>query len=134
MVIDGVAHATFREICPRDFYWFNLVENDYPDMSESHKLLLILAMLSNEGESVLDRIPRRSVGPLIWWSSKNLIEERVMTLESWLTTAFHLQKQRWDASIDWLEEQPMSKVILMMNIQGKFNQDQEREMKKGRKK
>ena len=97
-------------------------------------MLLIIAMLSGEGEDVLHRIPKKSLSPLVWWAAKNLIEERVMSLENWLTTAFHLQKQRWDESISWLETQPMSKVILMMNIQGKFNQEQEREMKKGRRK
>ena len=134
MVVDTVTSITFREICPKDFYWFTLVENDYPDLTETHKMLLIIAMLSGEGEDVLHRIPKKSLGPLVWWAAKNLIEERVMSLENWLTTAFHLQKQRWDESISWLETQPMSKVILMMNIQGKFNQEQEREMKKGRRK
>jgi hypothetical protein len=134
VVVDKVTSITFREICPKDFYWFTLIENDYPDITELHKMLLILAMLSEEGEVVLDRIPRKSLDPLVWWAAKNLIEERVMSLEGWLTTAFHLQKQRWDESISWLETQPMSKVILMINIQSKFNQEQEREMKKGRRK
>ena len=124
-----------REVQPRDFYWFTLVENDYKHLGDTCITLLILALLSEEGESVLDRIPRRSLGALLWWMTKNLLEERVMPLDSWLTTAFHLQKQRWDASIDWLETQPMSKIILMIDIQGKFNQEQERQMKqKGKKK
>ena len=125
---------TLRELCPQDFYWFAVVDNDYPNMTQTHKTLLIIAMLSGEGEGVLDRIPANSVAPLLWWINKNLLEERLMSLENWLTTAFHLQKQRWDESISWLETQPMSKILLMMNIQSKFNQEQEREMKKGRKK
>ena len=81
------------------------------------------------------KIPCSCVAPALWWMSKNLLEERIMKLDSWLTTAFHLQKQRWDASIDWLEQQPMSKVLLMITIQSKFGEDQERKMKqKGRKK
>ena len=125
---------TLRELCPQDFYWFAVVDNDYPNMTQTHKTLLIIAMLSEEGEELLDRIPANSVAPLLWWINKNLLEERLMSLENWLTTAFHLQKQRWDESISWLETQPMSKILLMMNIQSKFNQEQEREMKKGRKK
>ena len=134
MRVDGGAPIVFRELCPQDFYWFAVVDNDYPDITDTHKTLLIIAMLSNEGEAVLDRIFASSVPALVWWVNKNLLEERLMTLDGWLTTAFHLQKQRWDESINWLETQPMSKIILMMNIQSKFNQEQEREMKKGRKK
>ena len=48
--------------------------------------------------------------------------------------AFHLCKQRWDDSIDYLERQPMSKVLLMMRIQSTFNEKQEREMKKSARK
>jgi len=91
-------------------------------------------MLSGEGEEVLDRLPSKSLAPLVWWMSKNLLEEQVMPLASWLSTAFHLQKQRWDESISWLETQPMSKIILMIDIQSKFHQEQERQMKKGNKK
>ena len=57
-----------------------------------------------------------------------------MTVTSWLETAFHLQKQRWDDSIDWLEQQPMSKILLMTSVQGKFCEEQEREMKKSQRK
>jgi hypothetical protein len=118
-----------REIIPRDFYWFTLVDNDYTHLSRLHLVLLILVTLSEEGESVLDRIPSKSVGPLVDWMTKNLIEEKIMSLSGWLETAFHLQKQRWDDSIDWLEMQPMSKVLLMCDIQAKHGQEQERQMK-----
>ena len=134
MVVDNRVALVLREVCPKDFYWFTLLDNDYSELTDTHKTLLILSLLSSEGETVLDRIPSNCIPPLIFWMNKNLLEERLMPLEQWLTTAFHLQKQRWDESISWLETQPMSKVILMMNIQGKFNQDQEREMKKGRRK
>ena len=57
-----------------------------------------------------------------------------MKLDKWLEMAFHLCKQRWDDSIDYLERQPMSKILLMMRIQGNFNEKQEREMKKSARK
>jgi|TARA_R110002012_G_scaffold107064_1_gene248677 hypothetical protein len=123
-----------REVIPKDFYWFALLENDYAHLSDAHRTLLILALLSQEGESVLDRIPNKSLTAITWWLGKNLLEEKVMPLDQWLTTAFHLQKQRWDDSIDWLEVQPMSKILLMISIQSKFNQEQERQMKKGKRK
>ena len=121
---------TIREVQPRDFYWFTLVENDYPDLDPTARLLLSLAVLL-EGEEFLDLIPVAVLPPLLKWMGDTLLEERVMTITSWLETAFHLQKQRWDDSIDWLEQQPMSKILLMTSVQGKFCEEQEREMKKG---
>lgn len=79
-------------------------------------------------------MPVTCLQPALWWMSKNLLEEKVMKLDSWLTTAFHLQKQRWDASTDWLEMQPMSKILLMISIQSHFGEEQERKMKRASKK
>jgi len=123
-----------REIRPKDFYWFAVVENDYPDLSESHRTLLILVMLLEANEEDLMKIPARCLQPIIWWMSKNLLEERIMKLDSWLSTAFHLQKERWDSSIEWLEQQPMPKILLMINIQSKFAEEQSRKMKQSGKK
>ena len=80
----------------------------------------------------LMKISVNNLQPALWWMSKNLLEEKIMKLETWLTTAFHLQKQRWDASTDWLEMQPMSKILLMVNIQSNFGEEQERKMKQAR--
>lgn len=96
--------------------------------------ILLIALLTDEDERVLDLIPQRCIGPLVSWMSKELIEERIMKVEDWLEMAFHLCKQRWDDSIDWLELQPMSKVLLMARLQGKFNEQQNREMKKNSRK
>ena len=93
-------------------------------------MLLSLALLL-DGEEHLDDIPCAVLPPLLNWMAQTLLQERVMTVTSWLETAFHLQKQRWDDSIDWLEQQPMSKIMLMTSVQGKFCEEQEREMKKG---
>jgi hypothetical protein len=57
-----------------------------------------------------------------------------MPLEQWLTTAFHLCKQRWDSSIDWLESQPVPKVLLMIDIVNAHVKAQEAEMKKAARK
>ena len=53
-----------------------------------------------------------------------------MKLEDWYNLAFHLQKQRWTEAMDWLEDQPMSKILLMLDTQSKFNKEQELEQKK----
>jgi hypothetical protein len=123
-----------REVCPKDFYWFSVVENDFPDLSPTAQTLLIIALLCDEDEAVLNLIPASSIGPLVKWMTKELIEERIMKVDKWLEMAFHLCKQRWDESIEWIEQQPMSKVLLMMRIQSQFNEKQEREMKKSSRK
>ena len=123
-----------REPCPRDFYWFSLVENDFPDLDQQVKLLLIIALLTDAGEEVLDLIPMRFVGPLSWWIVKNILEEKIMKVEAWLELAYHLQKQRWDESIDWLEGQPVIKVQWMAEIQKNFVEKQNQEMKKNSRK
>ena len=48
--------------------------------------------------------------------------------------SFHLCKQRWDDTTEWLESQPMSKILLMSRVVSKFVAEQNREMKKGSKK
>lgn len=83
---------------------------------------------------VLDKIPSRVLKKLVKWSAENIFNENVLTLENWLEVAFHLNKQRWDSSIDWLETQPMSKIKIMMEINKKFAEEQESQMKKSSKK
>jgi hypothetical protein len=67
-------------------------------------------------------------------ASDNLLNESIFTVESWLEVAFHLNKQRWDSGIDWLEKQPISKIKAMIDINKKVAEQQENEMKKARKK
>lgn len=55
-----------------------------------------------------------------------------MKLDQWYETAFHLCKQRFDTTLGWLEEQPVPKVLLMTQVLTKFAKEQEREMKKAR--
>jgi hypothetical protein len=63
----------------------------------------------------------------------NILEGKVLEVENWLELAFHLCKQRWDNSVDWLETQPMSKIMLMLDIVKKHNEQQEDAMKKSAK-
>jgi len=110
------------------------MENDYPDTKATHKALLMIALLMDEDESSLDQLPGSCVSPLTEWMIKELIEERIMKVDKWLEMAFHLCKQRWDDSVTWLESQPMSKVLLMVRIMSKHNEEQNREMKKSARK
>lgn len=69
----------------------------------------------------------------IKWAVDTLIDQTILTLENWLEVAYHLCKQRWDESIEWLETQPMSKINLMIDIVKKHADEQEKEMKKAAK-
>ena len=125
-----------REVCPRDFYWFSLVENDYPDLEPGlfNILLLLILTDADEENNELDLIPVRCLAPLSSWVMKELVSERIMKVEQWLEMSFHLCKQRWDDTTEWLESQPMSKILLMSRVVSKFVAEQNREMKKGSKK
>lgn len=121
-------------MCPKDYYWFALLENDYPDCPPLVSNLLTLALLMDGDEEDLMLVPKRDVGVLIWWLSSNLLDEKIMKLDQWYETAFHLCKQRFDMTMDWMESQPVSKVLLMTQVVTKFAKEQEREMKKARRK
>lgn len=64
------------------------------------------------------------------WIGEEVINEKVLTVENWLEVSFHLCKQRWDSTVDWLEKQPMSKVLTMISIVEDFAEKQEQEIKK----
>lgn len=132
-MLDGrVFRYVFREIKPKDFYWFSLVRNDYPDADSTIVGVLILLRLldsHDQDTQVLNCIPVANLQILTQWVMENLIKEKVMTVEQWLKTGFHLCKERWDASMDWLEQQPMSKILCMIDIMNGFNQKQNEEIK-----
>ena len=134
--MDGRVTVLLREVCPRDFYWFSLVENDYPDLEPGLFNILLLLMLTDADEDnhELDLIPVECLAPLSSWMMKELVSERIMKVEQWMEMSFHLCKQRWDDTTEWLESQPMSKILLMSRVVSKFVAEQNREMKKGSKK
>ena len=79
---------------------------------------------------VLDNTPGRTFRSIVKWVSETLLDKTVLTVENWLELAYHLCKQRWGPSIDWLESQPMSKINTMIEIVKKHAEEQEKEMKK----
>lgn len=85
-------------------------------------------------KEILDQAPSRITRQVITWAAENLLERTVLTVENWLEVAYHLCKQRWGSSIDWLETQPMSKINTMIEIVKKHAEEQEKEMKKAAKK
>jgi len=79
---------------------------------------------------VLDTIPAKSFSTVLSWISENILQEKVLSVENWLEISFHLCKQRWDQSMEWLETQPMSKVLTMVQIVKNHAEEQEKQAKK----
>jgi len=117
----------FREVVPKDFYLAQILRQ-----SEKNQIELILRLLLNP--EVLDEITSTQLRQVIQWTGKTLLDQTILTVENWLEVAYHLCKQRWDSSIDWLEAQPMSKVQTMIEIVKKHAEEQDRAMKKNARK
>lgn len=65
---------------------------------------------------VVNGFPAPVFKKFINWVVENILEDNILTVENWLEISFHLCKQRWDQSMDWLETQPMSKIKRMIHI------------------
>jgi hypothetical protein len=117
----------FREVIPKDFYLAQVLRQ-----TERSQLELIQRLLLNE--DVLDEVSAAQTRKVVKWVIETLLDQTILTLENWLEIAYHLCKQRWDSSIEWLETQPMSKINLMIEIVKKHADDQEKEMKKNARK
>jgi hypothetical protein len=113
----------FREITPKDFYLAQVLRQ-----SDRSQLDLIVRLLVDD--SILDTVTAQDTRKVIQWAISTLVDNSVLTVENWLEVAYHLCKQRWDQSIEWLETQPMSKINLMIDIVKKHAEEQEKEMKK----
>lgn len=83
---------------------------------------------------ILDEVTISETRAVIQWMSTTLFEQNILTVENWLEIAYHLCKQRWDSSVDWLETQPMSKIQTMIQIVKNHAEEQEKEMKKNARK
>ena len=83
---------------------------------------------------ILDEATISETRVVIQWMSTTLFEQNILTVENWLEIAYHLCKQRWDSSVDWLETQPMSKIQTMIQIVKNHAEEQEKEMKKNARK
>jgi hypothetical protein len=113
----------FREVTPKDFYFAQILRQTERSQLELVERLLINTEVLEEATSFQTRAAMR-------WAVETLLEQTVLTVENWLEIAFHLCKQRWDSSVDWLEAQAMSKINAMIDIVKRHAEDQEKEMKK----
>lgn len=95
---------------------------------EANYVELVLRLLLNQG--VLDVTSARSLRQVLKWVTENLLNEKLLTVENWMEISFHLCKQRWGPEMDWLEVQPMSKVLMMVDILQKHVERENSEIKK----
>lgn len=113
----------FREITPKDFYFAQILRQ-----TERSQLELIERLLLNP--EILDEASSTQTRKAVEWVTENLLDKTILSVENWLEVAYHLCKQRWDSSVDWLENQPMSKINAMIEVVKKHSEEQEKEMKK----
>lgn len=116
-----------REVCPKDFYLAQTLRQ-----KEEGYFPLALRLLKNP--EVLDVSTASETRAVLKWVSSTLLDSTILTVENWLEIAYHLCKQRWDSSVDWLESQPMSKIQTMIQIVKNHAEEQEKEMKKSARK
>jgi hypothetical protein len=114
-------------VTPKDFYFAQVLRQN----NRSYVELISRLLLNPE---ILEHTSITKARTVIKWGADTLLDQTVLTVENWLEVAFHLCKQRWDSSIDWLETQPMSKINAMIDIMKTFADDQEKAMKKNARK
>lgn len=125
--VDGLKPAHLREVRPKDFYFAQTLRN----RGEGYMSLLCRLILNPDD---LSEWTVTQTQTMLNWAAENLLTEKVFTVESWLQTAFYLCKRQWNSSMDWLEEQPMSKILAMIDVVQADAQRQEDAMKKSARK
>ena len=108
LTVDGLVFH-LREIRPKDFYFAQILRQRERSMFE-----LIERLIQNS--EVLETASVPQTRKMIGWVAENILEKNILTVENWLEIGFHLCKQRWDDSMDWLELQPMSKIQTMIDV------------------
>ncbi len=129
--MNGRGPLHFRDLTPKDFYFIQVLQNaGTPD--ELMGVAVVSRVLLDE--EALESLNIGETRKAFEWAMENVLKEKIMTVEGWLQTAFHLCKQRWDSSIEWMETLPVPKILLMIEIVNQHNKAQEAEMKKAKRK
>ena len=129
--MDGKGPIHFRDLTPKDFYFIQILQNEKADEADMAVAIVGRVLLD---EVPLEQLTINQTRKAFEWAMENVLRERIMTVEGWLQTAFHLCKQRWDSSIEWMETLPVPKILLMIEILNQHIKAQEAEMKKSAKK
>ena len=122
LTIDGLVFH-LREVRPKDFYFAQILRQRERSMFE-----LVERLIQNSEVLELATVPQTQ--SMIDWVATNILEKNILTVENWLEIGFHLCKQRWNDSLDWLELQPMSKIQTMIEVVKNHVEDVESAQKK----
>ena len=125
MKVESNESVHIRDIAPKDFLFARILQ----DRGEG--ALKLMSRLIYNPES-LESMPASDFRVLTEWIASNIMEESILSPESWMEIAFHLNKQRWDGGIDWLEVQPMTRIKRMIEINQKIAEEQRDEIKNSR--
>jgi hypothetical protein len=129
--VNGRGPIHFRDLTPKDFYYVQILQNE--KLPESEVAIAVLARILLD-EEPLEQLSIGETRHTFEWAMENLLSAKIMSVEGWLQTAFHLCKQRWDSSIEWMETLPVPKILLMIDILNQHIKAEEAEMKKAAKK
>lgn len=128
--MNGRGPVRFRDLTPKDFYFIQVLQNEKLSDSDVAIAMVTRVLIEEEPLELLSVFETRKA---FEWVAENVLASRVMTVESWLQTAFHLCKQRWDSSIEWMETLPVPKILLMIEILNQHIKAEEAAMKKSKK-
>lgn len=120
---------------PKDLYFIEAMKKEKgEELPETEFLIEMISRLSECEMDMVLNLPVQNFRVLVRWFTKEIMEGKVMSVYQWLEVAFHLMKQRWDSTLEWLEEQPMSKVLTMIDILAKMAERQNKEMQRSSRK
>lgn len=111
-----------REIRPKDFYLAQILRNEKKSL-----IPLFLRVLLNP--EILSKVSGSVFLTFISWVMDNLFKDSIFSVENWFRIAFRLNKERWDSGIEWLENQPISKIKSIIEVTQEFGEEQEKLMK-----
>lgn len=131
MWIDERGPIHFRDLTPKDFYYVQILQNEKLPESDIAIAVLSRVLLNEEP---LEQLSIGETRKAFEWAMDNILSAKIMSVEGWLQTAFHLCKQRWDSSIEWMETLPVPKILLMIEILNQHVKAEEAAMKKAAKK
>lgn len=119
-----------REVRPKDFYTISSWQNDGDSETVLRFKVFLLLSLNPWSFRNFLRLPSRKALKLIKWMDEEILKESLMEPRYWMELAFALSKERWGSDLDWLENQPMSKVSTMLDVSQKNYERQKAAMNK----
>ena len=119
----------FREIVPEDFYFYEF-EVESSEQSELESLFALYRRLIVQSTEDIADIPLKDYRQLQNWISEELLQGKLMTVENWLGLAFKLMKNQFTSDLTWFEQQPMSKILAMVEIQSRYVQSMREEQQR----